>query len=126
MLSFLLLLTGCSAKLTFCKSNPCQNGGTCRVGWETFLCDCPLGYGGKDCSNGERLYMLILTLWSCSRLLSQTFSVTNETMAEIIGTFCLMRVMMRVVMLYKMQPNDCQLNWPLFVSSNYTNGSLIC
>lgn len=102
MLSFLLLFTGCSAKVTFCKSNPCQNGGTCRVGWETFLCDCPLGYGGKDCSNGERLYMLILTLWTCSILLSQTFLVTNETMAEIIGTFYLVRVMMRVVMLYKM------------------------
>uniref|UniRef100_H3D3A2 Cadherin EGF LAG seven-pass G-type receptor 3 n=1 Tax=Tetraodon nigroviridis TaxID=99883 RepID=H3D3A2_TETNG len=42
---------GCSAKTPFCNSNPCQNGGTCRVGWETFLCDCPLGYGGKDCSH---------------------------------------------------------------------------
>ncbi|KAM4570695.1 cadherin EGF LAG seven-pass G-type receptor 3 isoform 2-T2 [Fundulus diaphanus] len=43
-------LPGCSAKHPFCKSNPCQNGGTCRVSWETFSCDCPLGYGGKDCS----------------------------------------------------------------------------
>ncbi|TRY66866.1 hypothetical protein DNTS_033032, partial [Danionella cerebrum] len=41
---------GCSAKLPFCKSNPCQNGGTCRVSWETFSCDCPVGFGGKDCS----------------------------------------------------------------------------
>uniref|UniRef100_A0A4W6GA12 Cadherin EGF LAG seven-pass G-type receptor 3 n=1 Tax=Lates calcarifer TaxID=8187 RepID=A0A4W6GA12_LATCA len=39
------------AKQPFCKSNPCQNGGTCRVSWETFSCDCPLGYGGKDCSH---------------------------------------------------------------------------
>ncbi|KAM6977742.1 cadherin EGF LAG seven-pass G-type receptor 3 [Aplochiton taeniatus] len=44
-------LPGCSAKLPFCKSNPCQNGGTCRVSWETFSCDCPLGFGGKDCSH---------------------------------------------------------------------------
>ncbi|KPP64742.1 cadherin EGF LAG seven-pass G-type receptor 3-like [Scleropages formosus] len=44
-------LPGCSAKLPFCKSNPCQNGGTCRVSWETFSCDCPLGFGGKDCSS---------------------------------------------------------------------------
>ncbi|XP_035377944.1 cadherin EGF LAG seven-pass G-type receptor 3 isoform X2 [Electrophorus electricus] len=44
-------LPGCSAKLPFCKSNPCQNGGTCRVSWETFFCDCPLGFGGKDCSH---------------------------------------------------------------------------
>uniref|UniRef100_A0AAQ4RC38 Cadherin, EGF LAG seven-pass G-type receptor 3 n=1 Tax=Gasterosteus aculeatus aculeatus TaxID=481459 RepID=A0AAQ4RC38_GASAC len=49
-------LPGCSAKLPFCKSNPCQNGGTCRVSWETFSCDCPLGYGGKDCSHGERIH----------------------------------------------------------------------
>lgn len=59
-------------------------------------------------------------------LLSQTFLVTNETVAERIGTLCLMHVMMRVVMLYEMLPNDRQLNWPLFVSGNYTNGSLIC
>ncbi|KAF7209429.1 cadherin EGF LAG seven-pass G-type receptor 3 isoform X2 [Nothobranchius furzeri] len=44
-------LPGCSAKQSFCKSNPCQNGGTCRVSWETFACDCPIGYGGKDCSH---------------------------------------------------------------------------
>ncbi|KAJ0064549.1 hypothetical protein NL108_009741, partial [Boleophthalmus pectinirostris] len=44
-------IAGCSAKTSFCKSNPCQNGGTCRVSWETFLCDCPLGFGGKDCSH---------------------------------------------------------------------------
>ncbi|XP_054624282.1 cadherin EGF LAG seven-pass G-type receptor 3 isoform X1 [Dunckerocampus dactyliophorus] len=44
-------LPGCTAKLPYCKSNPCQNGGSCRVSWETFSCDCPLGYGGKDCSH---------------------------------------------------------------------------
>uniref|UniRef100_A0A8C1QX49 Cadherin, EGF LAG seven-pass G-type receptor 3 n=1 Tax=Cyprinus carpio TaxID=7962 RepID=A0A8C1QX49_CYPCA len=43
-------LPGCSAKLPFCKSNPCQNGGTCRESWETYSCDCPVGFGGKDCS----------------------------------------------------------------------------
>uniref|UniRef100_A0A673AST3 Cadherin, EGF LAG seven-pass G-type receptor 3 n=1 Tax=Sphaeramia orbicularis TaxID=375764 RepID=A0A673AST3_9TELE len=44
-------LPGCSAKMAYCKTNPCQNGGTCRVSWDTFACDCPLGYGGKDCSH---------------------------------------------------------------------------
>ncbi|XP_051964502.1 cadherin EGF LAG seven-pass G-type receptor 3-like [Xyrauchen texanus] len=43
-------LPGCSAKMPFCKLNPCQNGGTCRVSWETFACDCPVGFGGKNCS----------------------------------------------------------------------------
>lgn len=54
---FSLPLIGCSAKLPFCKSNPCQNGGTCSVSWETFSCDCPLGFGGKDCSHGEMSLM---------------------------------------------------------------------
>ncbi|XP_058856059.1 cadherin EGF LAG seven-pass G-type receptor 3-like isoform X1 [Acipenser ruthenus] len=44
-------LPGCSAKLSFCDGNPCKNGGTCRVTWETFSCECPLGFGGKDCSH---------------------------------------------------------------------------
>uniref|UniRef100_A0A673ANW1 Cadherin, EGF LAG seven-pass G-type receptor 3 n=1 Tax=Sphaeramia orbicularis TaxID=375764 RepID=A0A673ANW1_9TELE len=48
-------LPGCSAKMAYCKTNPCQNGGTCRVSWDTFACDCPLGYGGKDCSHGNPL-----------------------------------------------------------------------
>ncbi|CDQ81447.1 unnamed protein product [Oncorhynchus mykiss] len=46
-----MIFSGCSAKLPFCNSDPCQNGGTCRVSWETFSCDCPLGFGGKDCSH---------------------------------------------------------------------------
>lgn len=34
------------------------------MSWETFSCDCPLGYGGKDCSHGERLYEFIFVLGS--------------------------------------------------------------
>ncbi|XP_032892988.1 cadherin EGF LAG seven-pass G-type receptor 3 isoform X1 [Amblyraja radiata] len=40
---------GCNMKQPFCDSNPCKNGGTCVVIWETFLCECPLGFGSKDC-----------------------------------------------------------------------------
>nr|XP_048713462.1 cadherin EGF LAG seven-pass G-type receptor 3 isoform X2 [Caretta caretta] len=40
---------GCHTKHTFCESNPCKNGGTCSVGWGTFSCECPVGFGGKDC-----------------------------------------------------------------------------
>ncbi|GCB72987.1 hypothetical protein scyTo_0006570, partial [Scyliorhinus torazame] len=40
---------GCNMKQPFCDSNPCKNGGTCMVIWETFLCECPLGFGSKDC-----------------------------------------------------------------------------
>ncbi|XP_063282292.1 cadherin EGF LAG seven-pass G-type receptor 3 isoform X2 [Pelobates fuscus] len=40
---------GCHAKHSYCDSNPCKNGGSCTVSWGTFSCDCPLGFGGKDC-----------------------------------------------------------------------------
>ncbi|XP_069062320.1 cadherin EGF LAG seven-pass G-type receptor 3 [Pleurodeles waltl] len=40
---------GCHAKHSFCDSNPCKNGGSCSVAWGTFTCQCPLGFGGKEC-----------------------------------------------------------------------------
>lgn len=97
MLLFMLLLTGCSAKLPFCKSNPCQNGGTCRVSWETFSCDCPLGYGGKDCSHGERLNKFIFI--QGSYLFCQfVIIITSEIMTEIIGSFSPVPVVIKVLM----------------------------
>uniref|UniRef100_A0A803TL74 Cadherin EGF LAG seven-pass G-type receptor 3 n=1 Tax=Anolis carolinensis TaxID=28377 RepID=A0A803TL74_ANOCA len=41
--------TGCHAKHSYCDSNPCKNSGTCIVGWSSFTCECPIGFGGKDC-----------------------------------------------------------------------------
>ncbi|XP_037498235.1 protocadherin-like wing polarity protein stan isoform X1 [Rhipicephalus sanguineus] len=43
---------GCHEKRGFCHTRPCQNGGTCSEGWNTFVCSCPLGFGGRDCSEG--------------------------------------------------------------------------
>ncbi|XP_035281502.1 cadherin EGF LAG seven-pass G-type receptor 1-like isoform X1 [Anguilla anguilla] len=40
---------GCTAKRNFCAGNVCQNGGTCVNKWNTYSCDCPLHYGGKNC-----------------------------------------------------------------------------
>ena len=33
-----------------CHPNPCINGGTCIVQEDTFICQCPLSYGGSVCS----------------------------------------------------------------------------
>uniref|UniRef100_A0AAV2IVZ2 Uncharacterized protein n=1 Tax=Knipowitschia caucasica TaxID=637954 RepID=A0AAV2IVZ2_KNICA len=40
---------GCTAKNNFCNSDVCQNGGTCHSRWDTYSCECPTGYGGKNC-----------------------------------------------------------------------------
>ncbi|XP_072003202.1 cadherin EGF LAG seven-pass G-type receptor 1 isoform X3 [Engystomops pustulosus] len=42
-------LPGCSAKQNFCDGNVCQNQGNCVNKWNTYYCDCPLHYGGKNC-----------------------------------------------------------------------------
>ncbi|KAM6169737.1 cadherin EGF LAG seven-pass G-type receptor 3 isoform 2-T2 [Rhynchocyon petersi] len=40
---------GCQAKLRFCDSSPCKNSGLCSERWGGYICDCPVGFGGKDC-----------------------------------------------------------------------------
>ncbi|TNM91384.1 hypothetical protein fugu_019764 [Takifugu bimaculatus] len=40
---------GCPAKKNFCVRQMCQNGGVCVSKWNTHSCDCPTGYGGKNC-----------------------------------------------------------------------------
>ncbi|CAB3373706.1 Hypothetical predicted protein [Cloeon dipterum] len=36
-----------------CRDEPCANGGTCRVTWNDFECDCQVGYKGKTCLEME-------------------------------------------------------------------------
>ncbi|XP_067292429.1 cadherin EGF LAG seven-pass G-type receptor 1 [Pseudorasbora parva] len=42
---------GCAAKHDFCSQIVCQNGGVCVNRWNTHTCNCPLGYGGKNCEH---------------------------------------------------------------------------
>ena len=39
----------------------CQNGGVCVSKWNTYSCDCPTGYGGKNCEQGEKCDFLVST-----------------------------------------------------------------
>lgn len=48
-------LPGCAAQRNFCDGTSCQNGGTCVNRWNTYLCKCPLRFGGKNCEQGEGL-----------------------------------------------------------------------
>ncbi|KAK1793756.1 hypothetical protein P4O66_001490 [Electrophorus voltai] len=37
-----------------CLSNPCLNSGSCREGWNRYVCDCSgTGYLGRSCERGE-------------------------------------------------------------------------
>lgn len=45
---------GCPAKKNFCTKVACQNGGLCVSKWNTYSCECPTGYGGKNCEQGKK------------------------------------------------------------------------
>ncbi|XP_066504962.1 cadherin EGF LAG seven-pass G-type receptor 1 [Hoplias malabaricus] len=42
---------GCPAKSNFCSRSVCHNGGVCVNKWNTHVCNCPLGFGGKNCEH---------------------------------------------------------------------------
>ncbi|XP_028259487.1 sushi, nidogen and EGF-like domain-containing protein 1 isoform X2 [Parambassis ranga] len=53
-----------------CRSLPCQNGGTCVSGGDSFICDCAAGFKGKQCElSCQRVPH------PCTRLYSETKSV---------------------------------------------------
>ena len=41
------------ANIDECSPSPCQNGGTCTDGINSYTCACVLGYSGLNCSIGE-------------------------------------------------------------------------
>lgn len=41
-----------------CLSNPCQNNGVCREGWNRYVCDCSgTGYLGRSCERGRTRFL---------------------------------------------------------------------
>ncbi|XP_069053640.1 sushi, nidogen and EGF-like domain-containing protein 1 isoform X2 [Lepisosteus oculatus] len=53
-----------------CRTNPCQNGGTCVKGTDSFACDCSMGFKGRQCE----LFCQRVP-HSCTRLYSETKTV---------------------------------------------------
>ena len=43
------------ADIDECASSPCQNGGTCVDGVNSYTCNCDVGYAGKNCETGNIL-----------------------------------------------------------------------
>ncbi|XP_029331120.1 cadherin EGF LAG seven-pass G-type receptor 2 isoform X3 [Mus caroli] len=58
---------GCPTKKIVCDSSICHNGGTCVNQWDAFSCECPLGFGGKSCTqemaNPQRFLGSSLVAW---------------------------------------------------------------
>ncbi|XP_068045846.1 cadherin EGF LAG seven-pass G-type receptor 1 isoform X4 [Anomalospiza imberbis] len=61
-------LPGCSAQRNYCETNWCQNGGTCINKWSTYICECPVRYGGKNCEQAmpspQRFTGESIIIWS--------------------------------------------------------------
>ncbi|NXH12743.1 CELR1 protein, partial [Bucco capensis] len=61
-------LPGCAAQRNYCEANWCQNGGTCINKWNTYMCECPVRYGGKNCEQAmpspQRFSGESIIIWS--------------------------------------------------------------
>ncbi|XP_009997755.1 PREDICTED: cadherin EGF LAG seven-pass G-type receptor 1 [Chaetura pelagica] len=61
-------LPGCAAQRNYCETNWCQNGGTCVNKWNTYMCECPVRYGGKNCEQAmpspQRFSGESIIIWS--------------------------------------------------------------
>lgn len=60
---YTLCPAGCASQRNFCNGISCQNGGTCVNRWNTYLCDCPLRFGGKNCEQGKNLSLSPRPRW---------------------------------------------------------------
>ena len=39
-----------------CKPNPCEHGGTCTDGVNSYTCECADGYTGVNCETGMTIF----------------------------------------------------------------------
>ncbi len=46
----------CETDIDDCASDPCQNGGTCTDGVNSYICDCASGFSGDNCETQDPCY----------------------------------------------------------------------
>ncbi|UYV81025.1 hypothetical protein LAZ67_19002552 [Cordylochernes scorpioides] len=49
----------CEIEVDECQCSPCLNGGDCKDGVNSFHCECPSGYHGRDCSERGKTFFTI-------------------------------------------------------------------
>ena len=47
-----------------CATSPCQNGGTCTDGVNSYTCACVAGYDGAECQNSTYIVLVLKALCS--------------------------------------------------------------
>ena len=50
------------AEIDACSNNPCENGGICEAGSETYTCTCPGNFVGTNCEIGMVNILFLLHL----------------------------------------------------------------
>ena len=55
VLKLIFLLTFSRVDIDECASKPCENGGSCQDGVNSYKCTCLPGFDGKNCENSEYL-----------------------------------------------------------------------
>jgi len=68
------------ADLDECASSPCQNGGLCRNGLDSFSCRCPASFTGEYCESG-RLCRSWLAVLHCNTCQFCIYTVTRVSSA---------------------------------------------
>ena len=52
-----------SVDINDCEDSPCQNGGKCIDGQNSYHCQCPAGYTGKHCEHGMVVVLSLFNMY---------------------------------------------------------------